>query len=184
VILGHLGSFYNDSEALGGITSSPITHGFDHFNATVEVAPTATTNCECNKDWWHLCDFGHDGGPTHCSKGKNPSGGPDGCCFNYWWNDKDSAHAVTNLTFASPDNDARGYLADTFVNFLTARAGAPFMAQISIHNCHIPFIGTPEERDKCNETDTCKPPLPNAAGCVPSMLCMLALTIGSESFYS
>jgi len=33
----HLGSFYNDSEAYGGLTSSPITHGFDSFNATVEV---------------------------------------------------------------------------------------------------------------------------------------------------
>lgn len=30
----HLGSFYNDSEAHGGITSSPVTHGFDLFNAT------------------------------------------------------------------------------------------------------------------------------------------------------
>merc|ERR1719181_762820 len=36
----HLGSFYNDSELYGGITSSPITHGFDRMNATVEVAPT------------------------------------------------------------------------------------------------------------------------------------------------
>lgn len=42
----HLGSLFNDSESLGGITSSPRTHGFDRFNATVEVAPTATTNCE------------------------------------------------------------------------------------------------------------------------------------------
>lgn len=33
----HLGSFYNDSEAYGGITSSPVTHGFDRFNSTVEV---------------------------------------------------------------------------------------------------------------------------------------------------
>ena len=32
----HLGSFYNDSEAYGGLTSLPVTHGFDHFNATVE----------------------------------------------------------------------------------------------------------------------------------------------------
>ena len=34
----HLGSFYNDSETYGGITSSPLTHGFDQFNATVEVS--------------------------------------------------------------------------------------------------------------------------------------------------
>jgi hypothetical protein len=82
----HLGSFYNDSEALGGITSSPVTHGFDLFNATVEVAPTATTNCECKEEWYENCDFGHDGGPTHCGGKGNPGGGAPlkpGCCFNY-----------------------------------------------------------------------------------------------------
>ena len=42
----HLGSFYNDSERLGGLTSSPLSHGFDKMNATVEVSPTATTNCD------------------------------------------------------------------------------------------------------------------------------------------
>ena len=47
----HLGSFYEDSEKFGGLTSSPITHGFDHFNSTIEVAPTRTTNCNCNKEW-------------------------------------------------------------------------------------------------------------------------------------
>eukprot|EP00038_Savillea_parva_P008746 m.178892 g.178892 ORF g.178892 m.178892 type:complete len:646 (+) comp14648_c0_seq1:135-2072(+) len=161
----HLGSFYNDSEAYGGLTSSPITHGFDYFNATVEVAPTATTNCECTQEWYEHCDFGHDGGPTHCGGHGNPGGGPPlkpGCCFNYWWNDDSSPHAVTNLTNPSPDNDARDYLADTFVRFLEARDGAPFFAQISIHNCHIPFIGTPDERQKCNSTESCNPPLPNA----------------------
>lgn len=43
----HLGSFFNDSKAYGGVTSSPLTHGFTKMNATVEVAPTATTNCQC-----------------------------------------------------------------------------------------------------------------------------------------
>ena len=47
----HLGSLYNDSEAFGGISHPPTEHGFDHFNATVEVAPTATTNCQCRTDW-------------------------------------------------------------------------------------------------------------------------------------
>ena len=76
----HLGSFYNDSESLGGVTSSPTTHGFDAFNATVEVAPTATTNCQCRADWNATCDFGHYGGPNHCSGGSNPGGHglPDG----------------------------------------------------------------------------------------------------------
>ena len=117
----HLGSFYNDSEQLGGRTSSPITHGFDHMNATVEVAPTATTNCECKEEWYAGCDFGHDGGPSHCGGHGNPGGGPPlkpGCCFNYWWEDADSAHGVTNLTNPSPDNDANDYLATALVAFI------------------------------------------------------------------
>lgn len=83
---GHLGSFYNDSEAYGGITSSPMTHGFDFFNATVGVAPTTTTNCECSEEWYKHCDFGQYGVATHCEGKGNPGGGPPlsaGCCFNY-----------------------------------------------------------------------------------------------------
>ena len=41
-----MGSLYNDSEKFGGISSSPVTHGFDDFNSTLMVAPTATTNCK------------------------------------------------------------------------------------------------------------------------------------------
>jgi hypothetical protein len=165
----HLGSFYNDSEQLGGRTSSPITHGFDHMNATVEVAPTATTNCECKEEWYAGCDFGHDGGPSHCGGHGNPGGGPPlkpGCCFNYWWEDADSAHGVTNLTNPSPDNDANDYLATALVAFIETQAKVtqPFMAQISFHNCHIPFIGTPPERARCNATESCNGPLPGAAG--------------------
>jgi hypothetical protein len=76
----HLGSFFNDSEAYGGVTSSPLTHGFTKMNATVEVAPTATTNCQCKAEWLELCDFGHYHEPNHCY----PKGN---CCFNYWWDD-------------------------------------------------------------------------------------------------
>lgn len=157
----HLGSFYNDSEAYGGLTSSPITHGFDYMNATVEVAPTATTNCECKEDWRASCDFGHDRGPTHCGGGIGPDPkAPKGCCFNYWWNDDQAAHGVSNLTNPSPDNDANDYLAHSLVGFIEKQAAAnlPFMAQVSIHNCHIPFIGTPAERAKCSSNDSCIPP--------------------------
>ena len=79
----HLGSFYNDSEKFGGKTSSPISHGFDHMNATVEVAPTATTNCECNAEWQPNCNYGHYGKMTHCGgkQGPDPDSKP-GCCFN------------------------------------------------------------------------------------------------------
>jgi hypothetical protein len=46
---------------------------------------------------------------------------------------------------------------------LQAAKKQPFMAQISFHNCHIPFIGTPSERAKCNSTESCKPPLAGAS---------------------
>lgn len=128
----HLGSFYNDSEVYGGITSSPLSHGFTYMNATVEVAPTATTNCMCDEKWQASCNFGHDFKPTHCNGGPSPGGGPNGCCFNYWFRDDDKPHGVSNITWPSPDNDANDYLADSFVRFLASRRGAPFMAQISI----------------------------------------------------
>ena len=54
----------------------------------------------------------------------NPGGGAPlkpGCCFNYWWNDADAPHGVTNLTNPSPDNDANDYLADSFVRFVEVR---------------------------------------------------------------
>jgi len=103
------------------------------MNATVEVAPTATTNCECQQDWRAGCDFGHDGGPTHCGGGPGPDpAAPNGCCFNYWWNDENSKHGVTNLTNASPDNDARDYVAQSLIGFIESQAAknAPFMAQV------------------------------------------------------
>lgn len=157
----HLGSFYNDSEAYGGITSSPITHGFDHFNATVEVAPTATTNCLCKEEWKESCLFGHNGGPSHCSKGKNRAGSdlPDGSCFNYWWEDDSKEHAVTNLTWQTPPDDTM-YLTDSFERFLAEQKAAdtPFMAQISFHNCHMPYIGTPQAVADCAANKTCQPP--------------------------
>ena len=159
----HLGSFYNDSEALGGITSSPVTHGFDLFNATVEVSPTATTNCECDAAWQAGCDYGHYGKMTHCGGGQGPDANASaGCCFNYWSNDATAAHGVSNFTMPTPDDDAE-YNADAFVRFLEAQNGAPFLAQISFHNCHIPFVGTPSRRAACNSTAECEPTLPGAA---------------------
>ena len=52
------------------------------------------------------------------------------------------------------------------VRFIESRAGQPFMAQVSFHNCHIPYIGTPAERARCNSSDeaACRPPLPGAVG--------------------
>lgn len=149
----HLGAFFNDSN----VPSSPIFHGFDHMNATVEVAPTATANCGCNADWEKTCNFGHYGKHTHCSGGIGPAGDavPNGCCFNYWWEDPGSPHGVTNLTNPSYDDDA-SYLAESFEIFLDSRQGSPFAAQISFHSCHIPYIGTAQARRDCQNGKTCR----------------------------
>ena len=156
----HLGSLFNDSESLGGITSSPITHGFDFFNATVEVAPTATLNCQCNASWEGLCDFGHNEVMGHCSGGQGPDpNAKPGCCFNYWSGDSTKEHGVQNFTSPTPDDDSI-YNADAFVRFLEGRNGQPFLAQVSFHNCHIPFIGTPSRVASCNSTVECEPVLP------------------------
>jgi arylsulfatase A-like enzyme len=149
----HLGSFFNDSEAYGGKTSSPITHGFHHYNATVEVAPTATVNCQCKEEWRKDCNFGHYNTSNHCWPD------PKDCCFNYWWDDPLSPHGVANLTWQTPEDDSV-YLADSLERFLAKRedSNQPWYAQISFHSCHIPFIGTDQAKAACAEGETCQPP--------------------------
>ena len=161
----HLGSFYNDSADLGGFLSSPLSHGFDRMNATVEVAPTATTNCQCRTEWNEHCEFGHYHGPNHCSGGPNPGGPPlkNGCCFNYWWENSSAPHGVSNLStpswpVAGQGTDDSAYVADAFIRFVEGRRGAPFAAQISMHNCHIPYIGDPKVKAACAANETCRAP--------------------------
>jgi len=151
----HLGSFYNDSEKYGGRTSSPITHGFDHFNSTVEVAPTGTTNCQCKQEWHENCLYGHYGKMTHCGGGPGPDPTADhGCCFNYWWDDADGDHGISNLTNPIPPDETL-YISDSFDRFLDGLDGKPFVGQLAFHNCHIPFVGTPEQRELCQNGTTC-----------------------------
>ena len=158
----HLGSFFNDSEALGGTTSSPLSHGFHQMLATVEVAPTAAANCECHSAWKRHCNYGHYRQMAHCGggPGPNPNAG-DGCCANYWSGDKGASHGVINSTHPSHENDAY-YLASNFIDFVERQDGHPFLAQLSFHNCHIPFIGTDGYRAACERGSTCRLPAPGA----------------------
>jgi hypothetical protein len=151
----HLGSFYNDSEKYDGLTSSPVTHGFDRFNSTVEVAPTGTTNCECKQEWQKNCLYGHYGKMTHCGgkQGPDPAAKP-GCCFNYWWPDETQPHGIMNLSNPIPPDETE-YISDSFDRFLVDLDGKPFVGQLAFHNCHIPFVGTPEQRWKCGNGTTC-----------------------------
>jgi len=154
----HLGSFRPPNQTT--YPSSPLFHGFDRMNATLEVAPTATTNCNCKTgaEWHDSCNFGHYKKPNHCSGGHNPGGSslPNGCCFNYWWEDNSTEWGITNLTNPVGEDDS-AYLTSAFLGFLKAREGKPFAAQVSFHNCHIPYIGTDAARAKCRSGETCQP---------------------------
>ncbi|CAB9499726.1 acetylgalactosamine-6-sulfatase [Seminavis robusta] len=156
----HLGSFFNDSEAYGGKCSSPLNHGFSKMNATVEVAPTATANCQCKPEWQKDCQFGHYHEQKYCYSSEKFNGK---CCYNYWWDDPLSAHGVANLTWPTPADDSL-YLADAFSRYIAERAQQqkPFLAQISFHNCHIPFIAVKAAKESCARGETCRPPDPGS----------------------
>ena len=168
----HLGSFYNDSEAYGGVTSSPLFHGVERMNATVEVAPTATANWQCDAAWNASgVEFGHYGAPNHCDGGPNPGGAalPDGCCFNYWRRTRPRRRRRVE-----PDGAERrrrcGVRRVRVPRRLPrrARAGrARFAAQLSFHNCHIPFIGQPASRAACARA-CCARPTTGAARRAPT----------------
>lgn len=150
----HLGSLWEDSAKYGGILSSPLSHGFKFMNSTIEVAPTATTNCNCRKEWQENCLYGHYGKPTHCNGHEGPGG--NNCCFNYWSPDPSSPHGVTNLTFPTPPDDS-DFLASAFEQYIDSIDGAPFFVQISFHGCHIPYVATNATREACAAGRTCKP---------------------------
>ena len=134
--------------------SSPLVHGFDAMHATLEVAPTATANCMCDAAWNASCDFGHDGGPEHCTGGP-AAGGPDGCCFNYWREDAAAPSGVANLTRPSEADDAVEVQA-SFAGFLDGAGDSAFVAQLSFHNCHIPYIGQAATKEACARGETCR----------------------------
>mmetsp|Transcript_23335 Transcript_23335/g.55324 ORF Transcript_23335/g.55324 Transcript_23335/m.55324 type:complete len:673 (+) Transcript_23335:583-2601(+) len=206
----HLGAFYNEStpsastsasasskrvgtstlgSVRGLITSSPTTHGFCHFNATIECGRTMTMNCLCKPEWHTHCLYGHYGGPSSSwcpvsSAGDEKSDDEDEdedeeaelCCSNYWWDDPYSPHGVSNMTWQTPDDDA-SYLVESFERFLVSTGPGykgddeqatstpttvqkPWLAQISFHNCHIPFVGSDRIKKDCSSQNStvCRPP--------------------------
>jgi arylsulfatase A-like enzyme len=52
---------------------------------------------------------------------------------------------------------------DAFSRFLVKRTNEnkPFLAQVSFHNCHIPFIGTDAAKEACATGETCRAPSPD-----------------------
>eukprot|EP00056_Hartaetosiga_gracilis_P007837 m.112756 g.112756 ORF g.112756 m.112756 type:complete len:218 (-) comp12789_c1_seq16:2011-2664(-) len=97
--------------------------------------------------------YGHYKKMNHCFGGTGPDG--TNCCFNYW-SPANALHGVSNFTEPTPADDTE-YITDSFDRFLHARNGQPFLAQLSFHNCHIPYIGTTYWRDQCAKGISCKP---------------------------
>jgi len=81
------------------------------------------------------------------------------CSFNYWWPNASAPHAVTNLSRPTPYDDA-AYVADVFDRFVGEQAteARPFLAQLSFHNCHSPFVGSEERRAACARGTSCRLP--------------------------
>jgi len=163
----HLGALSNDAN----ITSSPSTHGFDHWNCTQEVSPTATTNCNCKTEWSDKCNYGHYLSPNHCAGDTNPGGGPPGCCFNYWWPVETSEFGgIRNYTKLIEGEDSL-YVIDSFRTFLDSNNNSnPFLSQLSFHNCHIPYIGSPDAVESCKNHTTCLAPQPGEDQYTPDEL--------------
>jgi hypothetical protein len=152
----YLGAFINDSEALGGITSSPISNYawvFTHERYSTGRPRTATLNCQCRKEWLTHCNFGHYNRSEHCQLNGR-------CCFNYWWDDPLSPHGVTNLTWPTKDDDLL-YLADSFSRFLACTEKAnrnPFLCANQFPQLsRSPFIGSQKAKAApCARGETCK----------------------------
>eukprot|EP00028_Trichosphaerium_sp_Am-I-7-wt_P009383 CAMPEP_0168513646 /NCGR_PEP_ID=MMETSP0405-20121227/3607_1 /TAXON_ID=498012 /ORGANISM="Trichosphaerium sp, Strain Am-I-7 wt" /LENGTH=410 /DNA_ID=CAMNT_0008532559 /DNA_START=216 /DNA_END=1445 /DNA_ORIENTATION=+ len=140
----HLGDFFDNPSVK--YPSSPITHGFDHFNMTIEVAPTATTNCKCKKEWEDTCMVGHYGPNSHYNTLRD--------CCNYWWENSTAPEGVFNASIPVGKNDAE-FLVDSFESFLTERNGDPFLSMIWFHNNHIPYIALNKTRQDCADGKTC-----------------------------
>mmetsp|Transcript_2165 Transcript_2165/g.4374 ORF Transcript_2165/g.4374 Transcript_2165/m.4374 type:complete len:817 (+) Transcript_2165:442-2892(+) len=150
----HLGNFYEDAASFGGITSSPTTHGFQCFAATIGNAATRTPNCHCEfgaeiSPQEQQCDIGYENRER------------DQVCANYWYDDPMAEHGVTNMTQPTPPSDAH-FMAKSFATYLSDRreAGLPFLAQVSFRNCHKPFLGSAPGREDCANGLTCHPAIP------------------------
>ena len=127
---------------------------------------------------------GSNAPPNHgCSRS------PNSCCYNYWWRNDSAQHGVSNLSYVRvvdtvcfaytcrrlidlslinrypvPTDDAI-YIAESFIGLLRKRVAAgnkPFLAQLSYHNNHIPYVATSTAKADCTAGKTCKPVSPSA----------------------
>eukprot|EP00041_Stephanoeca_diplocostata_P018626 m.391134 g.391134 ORF g.391134 m.391134 type:complete len:709 (+) comp21070_c0_seq4:212-2338(+) len=161
----HLGDFFfKDSKKPNFAynkwpVSNPGMHGFDEWHSTEASAPSSTTNCGCEKQWWETSPGCITGGGQWENKAY--------ACTNYWFPlDLDSQHKPTrpmcvnesngaavlqqdcvgNLTTKIPGDDSE-YIMDVFEEYLTRKTGSekqPFLAMLWLHTVHEPHPSLPQ----------------------------------------
>jgi arylsulfatase A-like enzyme len=124
----------------------PSYFGFDTVVATPQVAPTSTANCGCIYTvpgaGGENCNIGHYEGAGHSTQGNYLE------CDQYFTNFNGTANATMQpLREVSPVDDAE-FLVDALETFIVNAVAnnTPFFAQLSFHNCHIPYIAPPAFR--------------------------------------
>lgn len=139
--------------------SHPGMHGFDEWHSTEASAPSSTTNCGCNQEWWEASPGCITGGGEWEHKAYP--------CTNYWFPlDLDNQHKPTrpmcanesdgsvilqqdcvgNLTTKIPGDDSE-YIMDVFEEYLTRKTGSekqPFLAMLWLHTVHEPHPSLPQ----------------------------------------
>lgn len=136
--------------------ATPLDFQFDTALATAQVAPSSTSNCGCVMTVpgaGQNCNLGHYEGSGH----SNP--GPWLECDQYLSFNATGSGALgaTHLTsaagvmqsvqYVTPVDDAE-FLVDNLLLFIddALAQGKPFLAQVSFHHNHIPYISPPEFR--------------------------------------
>lgn len=127
-----------------GLTMRPPTaFGFETVFATSQVAPSSTSNCGCLQTVpgaGEGCNLGH-----YADAGHSPSYLPGLECDQTWQTMPDGSWAPYKEVAGVDDAAMLVDRLEAFV--MTAQQqGRPFLAQVSFHQVHIPYIAPPEFR--------------------------------------
>lgn len=126
------------------VQRTPLDFGFNTVFATSQVAPSSTSNCGCLQTVpgaGEGCNLGH-----YAASGHSPAWVPGLECDQTWWTRPgDGVWAPYKNLTAVDDAEMLVDHLEAFVNGSVA-AGKPFLAQVSFHQVHIPYISPPQFR--------------------------------------
>lgn len=130
---------------------TPLDFGFDVVFATSQVAPSSTSNCGCLETVPGAgvdCNLGHYGEPG----GHTPAWVPGLECDQTWYTTPNGTWAPYKEV---TDVDDAGMLIDHLLTFINSSVSAsqPFLAQVSFHQVHIPYIAPQQYRDMYKQYD-------------------------------